>query len=307
MEKVIILNPNAGSADATIYQTAEKLNLPIMLSRYEGHLSKLLLEQSKRGPTFFLVAGGDGTLNEACNALMKIEKKKRHTHTLAQIPLGTANDFARSSGWLAPSADHKYVSKILSTPPKTIDLIKIDRNELPSHYGINVCAGGFVPQMNRTMNNSLKSILGQASYALGSARTMIGRQSYEANLSFDNIAYGETLNIWNVIVGKGQYAGGGAKVAPKGCLDDGKLHVYIFRDKGLISSTVDGALSYWGWHKYSSRIIYQAVENFAIHTEPAIPCSSDGELLSGSVKCFSIEAKALQFVCGDQAETRLAA
>lgn len=55
-------------------------------------MPRLVKEAVAEGIERIVVAGGDGTVNEAASAIIQIDKEKRPE--LAIIPLGTANDFA---------------------------------------------------------------------------------------------------------------------------------------------------------------------------------------------------------------------
>ena len=50
----------------------------------------------EKGVDFVIIAGGDGSVNEAVNGYMAVPEEKRRKVVLGVLPLGTGNDFARS-------------------------------------------------------------------------------------------------------------------------------------------------------------------------------------------------------------------
>jgi diacylglycerol kinase (ATP) len=66
-----------------------------------------------------IVAGGDGTLNRAANAISGIDVP------LGLLPLGTGNDFARAMGW--PTTPAAAATRILDGVIRQIDLVAVNQ------------------------------------------------------------------------------------------------------------------------------------------------------------------------------------
>lgn len=100
MRPLLILNPNAGRLQAEPELRLRLANHPL-LAGGETHLpassddARLLARQAReRGFDPVMAGGGDGTVNAVVNGLM--DAGSSEPATLAVVPLGTANDFARS-------------------------------------------------------------------------------------------------------------------------------------------------------------------------------------------------------------------
>ena len=110
-----IINPVAGSGHAKIVwpklrQILQTRNISYSFdeSRYPGHTEKLCRQYALNHPQAVIVLlGGDGTLHEAVNGL---HKKTKVSATLAYIPCGSGNDFAR--GLSIPADPVKAVRNI---------------------------------------------------------------------------------------------------------------------------------------------------------------------------------------------------
>lgn len=72
---------------------------------------------AKEGIDTVIAGGGDGTVNEVLNGLVQIEG---NTSALGVIPLGTANDFARSAG--IPLQLEAALRVAVETEPVTVDV-----------------------------------------------------------------------------------------------------------------------------------------------------------------------------------------
>eukprot|EP00890_Picochlorum_soloecismus_P004404 jgi/Picsp_1/4965/NSC_02328-R1_diacylglycerol kinase catalytic region len=71
-------------------------------TQYKGHASKLAYRASKKGATMIAAVGGDGTLNEVVNGVMRsnvVDDDGIPVPTLTVLPLGSSNDFHLSMGW----------------------------------------------------------------------------------------------------------------------------------------------------------------------------------------------------------------
>ena len=74
----------------------------VYVTKYPGHGSKLAYRAQNKGADMIIAVGGDGTLQEVVDGMMKSHCKDEMglpKATLTVLPLGSANDFHRSMGW----------------------------------------------------------------------------------------------------------------------------------------------------------------------------------------------------------------
>ena len=71
------------------------VDLQVRVTWESQDMTRLVSEAVNQGMKRIVVAGGDGTVNEAVTALNQIEANVRPE--LAIIPMGTANDFATAT------------------------------------------------------------------------------------------------------------------------------------------------------------------------------------------------------------------
>src|ERR1044071_5351493 len=95
MKICVVLNPRAGTALAR-EQLAEHLRrlpgLTIAETHMRGDARRLAAEAVQRDYDLIVAAGGDGTINEVLNGIAVDFGRA----AFGVLPLGTANDFART-------------------------------------------------------------------------------------------------------------------------------------------------------------------------------------------------------------------
>ncbi|SVB10202.1 uncharacterized protein METZ01_LOCUS163056 [marine metagenome] len=124
----LILNPKAGSQDheavlKLIHQELDHQKIEHLdyESGYKGAISDFIQNENLEDCQGICVIGGDGTINEAVNGLIRSGKSK--SMALGIIPRGSGNAFAEDLGELNPLGALKTILKGHITP---IDLFKID-------------------------------------------------------------------------------------------------------------------------------------------------------------------------------------
>jgi YegS/Rv2252/BmrU family lipid kinase len=154
---LFLVNGNARHGDAPVDEAAEVLRLggidpEIVRTRSPEH-AIASLQGLGSGHELIVVGGGDGTLNMLLPTLLKMDK------AVGVIPLGTANDFARS---LEISEDPGDAARVIvdgSTRPVDI----ASANGRPFLNVVNIGLGEKVARLHKGWT---KRLLGFASYPL---------------------------------------------------------------------------------------------------------------------------------------------
>lgn len=158
-----------------------------------------------------IVGGGDGTLNAAAPGVMQTGLP------LGILPLGTANDFARTLG--IPATLEQAVQIITDGQLRAVDL-----GEVNQHLFLNVSSIGFSAELARNLTAESKKRWGVGGYALAALRLLRQSRPFSATL-----IHGEQrtpIRTVQVSVGNGRFYGGGMTVEARAAPDDGLLDVY---------------------------------------------------------------------------------
>jgi len=175
---------------------------------------RLAEEAVRLGFERVIAGGGDGTVNEVLAGLMSAG----FDGTLGLLPLGTANDFARSAGIALEMAPALRFA--LTSAGHAVDVGKVG-----ARYFLNVATGGFGVDITTQTDPRLKRALGGAAYFLtGVAKFRSVEPSWAKVTVPDDSWEGELLVLG---IGNGRQAGGGHELCPEAVLDDGLFDVVV--------------------------------------------------------------------------------
>jgi diacylglycerol kinase family enzyme len=112
---LLIVNSRATSTttlrrDVIVRALASEIDLEVVETRYRGHAEALAAGAAAEGRDLVITLGGDGTVNEAVNGLVRPQQGMQPTAAdqlpaLAPIPGGNANVFTRALGLPADPVD----------------------------------------------------------------------------------------------------------------------------------------------------------------------------------------------------------
>ena len=202
------------------------LNGETFLSEHAGHIIELAERAARKGADLVVAVGGDGTLNETVNGLMRAGGNTE----LATIPLGTGMDFVRTYG--IPTRFDEAVRTALGTRTRTIDVGRVSyrtwAGEEAERYLVNVGSVGMSAAVAQRANGMSKALGGKATFFYALVRVFLDWQNTVVNVELDGAA--RSARMHDVIVANGRYHGGAMKLAPHAQPDDGLFDVVLIGD-----------------------------------------------------------------------------
>jgi diacylglycerol kinase (ATP) len=136
---------------------------------------------------------------------------------LGVIPLGTANDLART---LDIPPDLAAAARIIAAGK----VHRVDLGEVNAHLFFNVANIGFGVDLTRALTRESKRRFGPLGYAIAAVRAMSRLRPFRAEIIHGSLTH--MSRTVHVAVGNGRHYGGGMTVAENACIDDGKLNIY---------------------------------------------------------------------------------
>lgn len=243
-------------------------DLPTLIRRY-AHCVDLAI-----------VGGGDGTLNAAIQGLVETQLP------LGVLPLGTANDLARTLG--VPSVLSEACQAIATGKIRYIDLGWVN-----GKYFFNVASMGLSVKVTQKLNPETKRRWGVFAYPAVALQVLRQAHPFQAEIRIN----GDSIPVKavQIAIGNGRYYGGGLVIIHDATISDRRLDLYSLETRhwwqilGLVPSLMLG--------RYPERWVrvLHGTEIEVVTTEP-LEINTDGEITTCTPAQFRVIPKALAVV-----------
>lgn len=244
----------------------EGFSLDVRITHSADDAARYAEEAGADGIERVIAGGGDGTVHQVVNGLMKIPPRRRPA--LGILPLGTANDLARSLG--LPMSSYRALVVAMTMAARPIDVPSMN-----DRFFINMATGGFGAEITSSTPKSLKRLLGGGAYSLIGAMRAWQYRPYPGRLQWDGGEHEGSLFV--LAMGNGISAGGGLRLTPDAKLDDGLLDVLAVRDVASLRDM-------WGMRRELQSRPHKGtfVETFrsawlSFESDETMPLTLDGE------------------------------
>jgi YegS/Rv2252/BmrU family lipid kinase len=286
----LIVNTRSRSGERTFFQALDRLQeLGVSLGvtyaiRDPARLPETVREvlDDGSGYRFLILGGGDGTVSSVVDFLA------HHDSVLGLLPLGTANDFART---LDIPQDIEGACKTIAEGK----LVDVDLGLAGDNYYVNVASVGLGVEATRALSPWLKRSTGPLAYPAAAIRAFLKHEPFSVRMTFpdgdhESVEYDRLLQV---AVGNGRFYGGGMVVAPESGIDDSTLDIYAIelgRHRNLL-----GIARYL---RSGDFIKMEGVHHFRtssvrIETDPEMAVNIDGEVVARTPQNFSVARNAL--------------
>jgi YegS/Rv2252/BmrU family lipid kinase len=210
---------------------------------------------------------------------------------LGVVPLGTANDFARTLD-LKPG-----VAPALAALA-TGQVVDIDLGRANGAPFLNVASLGLSVGATHALHPGLKRRLGLLAYPVAALRAYRRHEAFDVRLEFPDGDREplELTDLLQVAVGNGRHYGGGNTVAPDAGIDDASLDVYAIRAGRLREHLSVARLLRNGTlvdHEHVQHVVTPAV---LLSTDRPHPVNLDGEIAAASPVEFRVQRNAVEVV-----------
>lgn len=198
---LVLINPNSGKKnskesvlDALNVFSAKNYQMEIYLSQKPMDVTHYIEENGKR---FDVVAvfGGDGTLNEAANGLMKL----KHKPVISYFPTGTMNDFGTNFGL---TNDMKQCANIACAG----HIESFDVGKMNSRYFNYVAGFGAFCNVSYETKQELKKQIGNLAYIIKALHEIPNLHPYHVKMNLDGKVFEKDL-MFGLIINGNRVAG----------------------------------------------------------------------------------------------------
>jgi diacylglycerol kinase (ATP) len=249
------------------------LDAEIIAPQSVEEMASALVAGAGRGFEHFAVAGGDGTVNLAVNALLPLDLG--FSPVIGVLPVGTGCDLLRTFGLpqdLAGAAQHLATDTVYP----------IDVGALEGDWGLRYFTNVAQAGVGAAAAQSAVRIarwLGPVRYPMAfGGRLPRFPRAWITLTTEKKVVESEALAV---IFANAQFFAGGWNVAPKATLVDGVLDIQIFDVKkrqaaALVPKVVKGT------HLREPGVRRLSVSEFTLVTEPFWPVEADGDLIGNT-------------------------
>lgn len=290
---LVIVNPHSRNGDADELEQAIDVirEAGVTVEVYESQGKSEMLDKIAKYPHqddgVIAIAGGDGTVSTALPALHE------HDQTLAVLPMGTANDLARSLG--IPQ-DLVEAAKVIATGrSEPIDLATVN-----GEYFVNVAHIGLGVDVTHELTPKSKKYFGVFAY-LGAFFSVLSGQSERSRSLKVEITAGDwsgRLRAMHLAVGNGRYYGGGNIVDDESTLQDGLLHLFCIKPQRWWQLLLLGPSLRKGEVRRAERIVCHAASKITIKTNKSVALEADGEFKTETPATLEVIPSAIRAVVG---------
>ena len=226
-----------------------------------------------------IVGGGDGTLNGAIEGVLRLGKP------LGVLPLGTANDLART---LDLPTDLEECAHVI-TRGKTR---KVDLGHVNGKHFFNVASLGVSSDVARELDQDLKSRFGVFGYALSLWRAVAKRRSIKARLRYEGRLV--SRRVIQISVGNGRFYGGGMTIAADARIDAGTLDLVTVTPQSIWQLIYRLPIFRWGHHSLNDNVQHVKIKEIELSTKKSLPINTDGEVTARTPATFRSIPQAIE-------------
>lgn len=275
----VIMNPGARSARAggridDIRSLSGRLEL--LETRGMGDACRLAEALARQGEPLIVAAGGDGTVNEVVNGIVKAGAAGRTA--LGVLPTGTMNVFAAELGVPSARLDECWQA-ITAGVAREVDLWRMNDT-----FFIQLAGVGIDAAIIRETTWEAKKRWGPLSYILSGARLL---RLPSALLTVTAPGH-DPMTGSTVLLGNGRNYGGPFPLFPQAVAGDGLLDVVVMPRHGMRDFYAVGRAMCSGQYAARRGVRYFQTDRLRVTAEEPVAYEADGE--------WAGEAAALDFV-----------
>jgi diacylglycerol kinase (ATP) len=296
----VIVNPVAGGHSASkewpkMMEQLRKIGLSyeFEFTRKPGHAAEIAARAIDQGRRFLVAVGGDGTVNEVANAMLR--SGKAADLTLGIVPAGTAHalvyslgigqDYVQACSHLAGDSRVPIDVGVVSCQSQGHQVERFFVNEASVGLSAEIVDSwrSLPAQNGRGTNLPLRTIAGlraAASHHNRIVRLRVG----------DNV---ESTCICSVFVANGRYCADKMLIAPHASLDDGFLDVIVAADVSKAELLMIRPALYDGTHLRHAKIREKKVTEITVEAEEPLLVEVDGDVIGRTPASFRIMPMAL--------------
>ena len=260
---------------------------------WKKHAIELAKQATVKGCDYMVAVGGDGTLHEVVNGMLRAKIPTNYYPAIGLLPYGSANDFARTAG--ISNSIEALIAGIRSNTTQKLDLGKIILQQpQETRYFINIAGVGLGAEVAQNLERS-SSVLGPSFNYY--------KHILKGFLSYDKKEVSCTSSTWQwkgklliMAVANGRYFGNAICIAPDAKLSDGQFQVAIFGDLSIWDYLKNFGKLRKGVKITLPQVSYHTANEVLLKSNDVCGIEADGEYVGLAPATLSVVPKAIRFL-----------
>jgi len=289
MTAKVILNPYSNRwnsqkrwPEAESGLKAAGVDFHLAVSEKKGQIVELAEQAVLQKFSPLIVAGGDGSIGDAANGMMRAAQAPNgQLPPLAILPMGSANDLVFALG--LPTDLDEAAKVIAAGKTRAMDLGKLN-----DRYFVNNSAAGLEPYVT-LKHEKIHWIKGMARYLVAAVQAIMDKPEWPGTVKWDGGEYNGSFSL--ISVGNGRRTGG-FFMTPHADPFDGKLTLafgYRGTRLGLFQALPRAFNEDRGSYVEMEGMQELHATQVSIHLDKPSPAHTDGELLPQWIQDFEYE------------------
>ncbi|MBX2961401.1 MAG: diacylglycerol kinase family lipid kinase [Cyclobacteriaceae bacterium] len=271
------------------------VNAEVWETRSKNDAVTLAAKAVGRSYDAVVAAGGDGTLHQVLNGMLKNHEQAVDLPVLGLIPLGSGNDFARTIGVKRDVHDLKNLFSSFTTSAVDIGKIIFPESSTPPRYFINIADVGMGPIVVERLLNSGRAFGSLVAYYMAIIHTFFTYRTESVKVQTSLWKWEGVIR--SLAVANGKFFGNGIGIAPDAVVDDGKFSCFIAGNVSVLDFIIQNGRLRKGKRAIHDEIEYREADIIELSGVKPLAIEADGELVGKLPVRIEVLPKQLKFLC----------
>ena len=274
-------------------QEAKLGSVQFLSTLWKKHAIALAKQATVKGCDYMVAVGGDGTLHEVINGMLRAKIPTNYYPAIGLLPYGSANDFARTAG--ISNSIEDLIALIKANTTQKIDLGKIIIQQTQeTRYFINIAGVGLGAEVAQNLERS-SSVLGPGFNYY--KHIIKGFLSYvKKEVSCTSSTWQWEGKLLQMAVANGRYFGNAICIAPDAKLTDGQFQLAIFGDLSLWDYLKNFGNLKKGVRINLPQVSYHTANEVLLESKDSCGIEADGEYVGLAPATISVLPKVIRFL-----------
>jgi diacylglycerol kinase (ATP) len=244
-------------------------------TEYPTHATQIAEQAAREGYEVVAALGGDGTVHEVVNGLMRVPAENRPM--LASVPIGSGNDFSSNNG--IQEDMELAMQRVFTGEPKKVDIGQVTDGSGRTEYIDNTLGIGFDAAVT-IHSYQITRLRGFSMYLWAVIQTILrNHDAPHMTITTDEETFEQ--DVLMLVLCNGPREGGGFYVAPDAKPDDGIFHYAMIENvsRPMMFRLIPEVMN--GTHGRFKQVRLGKFRKLELVSERPLTIHIDGEIFAG--------------------------